>query len=147
MTDSVRERLLAAIVTASGGEYGEYIAVDDELPLTVVADGDDAATTSQYGITSCVMPVTLARAEKAINGSATSADKAARRTQAHAALAGLIRTMFLDATFGGLAEKLDYTGGGIQTEGAGGVLSVQAYFSVTYQHLAGNPLALPGAFD
>ena len=142
MTDSVRERLLAAITTASMGEYGEYIAVDDELPLTVVADGDDQATTNQYGITNCVMPVTLARAEKAV-----STGKAARRTQAHAALAGLIQKMFLDATFGALAAKLEYTGGGIQTEGAGGVLSVQAYFSVTYQHLAGNPLALPGAFD
>ena len=142
MTDSVRERLLSAITTAVQGEYGEYIAIDDDLPITVIADGDDAATTNAYGITSCVMPVTVARAEKAISG-----DKAARRGQAHAALAGLIFGMFADASFSGLAAKLDYTGGGIQTEGAGGVLSVQAYFSVTYQHLVGNPLALPGAFD
>ena len=142
MSDSVRERLLSAITAASLGEYGEYIAVDDELPVTVVADGDDQATTNQYGITSCVMPVTLARAEKA-----ASTGKAARRTQAHTMLAGLIQKMFIDPTFGALAARLEYTGGGIQTEGAGGVLSVQAYFSVTYQHLAGDPLALPGAFD
>ena len=142
MVDSVRERLLAAIVTAAGGEYGEYIAVDDELPVTVIADGDDQATTSTYGITTCVMPVTLARAEKA-----TSTSKAERRQQAHAMLAGLIQKMFSDPTFGALAAGLEYTGGGIQTEGAGGVLSVQAYFSVTYLHLAGDPLTLPGAFD
>lgn len=142
MTDSVRERLLAAITTACEGEYGEYIAVDDELPVTVVADGDDQATTNQYGITSCVMPVTLARAEKAL-----VTGKAGRRTQAHAALAGLIQSMFADPTFTGLAARLEYTGGGIQTEGSGGVLTAQASFSVTYQHLAGDPLTLPGAFD
>ena len=55
--------------------------------------------------------------------------------------------MFTDATFGALAAGLEYTGCGIQTEGANSVLSVQAYFSVTYLHLAGDPLALPGDFD
>lgn len=142
MTESVRERLLSAITAAVSGEYGEYIAVDDELPVTVVADGDDQATTNQYGITSNVMPLTVARAEKA-----NSTVKAARRTQAHAALTGLIQAMFTDPTFGALAARLEYTGCSIQTEGAGGVLSVQAFFSVTYQHLAGNPLALPGNSD
>lgn len=142
MTDSVRERLLAAITTATEGEYGEYIAVDDELPVTVIADGDDTATTDQYGITTNVMPLTLARAEKA-----TSTGKATRRAQAHDMLAGLILKMFDDASFDGLATRLEYTGGGIQTEGAGGVLSAQAFFSVTYQHLAGDPLTLPGATD
>jgi len=142
MTDSVRERLLSAITTASGGEYGEYIAVDDELPITVVADGDDTASTNQYGITTNVMPLTVARAAKA-----TSTGKAARRTQAHAALTAVIQAMFTDPTFTGLAQRLDYTGCAIQTEGAGGVLSVQAFFNVSYQHLAGNPTALPGASD
>jgi hypothetical protein len=142
MTDSVRERLLAAITAAALGEYGEYIAVDDELPVTVVADGDDQATTDQYGITTNSMPVTLARAEKAI-----STSKAARRTQAHAAVTLLVQRMFADSTFGGLAHGLTYTGCGIQTEGAGAVITAQAFFTVTYQHLAGNPLALPGVFD
>jgi len=142
MTDSVRERLLAAITAAALGEYGEYIAVDDELPVTVVADGDDQATTDHYGITNNAMPVTIARAEKA-----NSTDKAARRTQAHAAITALVQRMFADRTFGGLAYRLEYTGCGIQTEGAGAVITAQAFFTLTYQHLAGNLTALPGAFD
>lgn len=142
MTNSVRERLLSAITTACGAEYGEYIAVDDELPVTVVADGDDTASTNQYGITTNIMPLTVARAEKA-----GSTGKAARRTQAHTALTALVQAAFVDPTFGALAHKLEYTGCSIQTEDAGGVLSVQAFFSVTYQHLAGNPLALPGDSD
>lgn len=142
MPDCVRERLLAAMVVASQGEYGEYIAKDDELPMTVLVDGDDAASTNQYGITSNVMPVTVARSEKA-----SGTDKAARRTQAHAALAALMQRMFADTTFGGLASALDYTGCAIQTEGAGAVLTVQAFFSVTYQHLVGDPFTLPSALD
>lgn len=142
MTESVRERLLSAITTACGAEYGEYIAVDDELPVTVIADGDDTASTNQYGITSNVMPVVVARAVKA-----TSADKAVKRKQAHAALADIMQKMFTDPTFAGLARALEYTGCAIQTEGPGGVISVQANFTATYQHLAGNPLALPGNSD
>lgn len=138
MPDCVRERLLATMVTASLGEYGEYIGRDDELPMTVLVDGDDAATTDSYGTTTNTMPVTLARAEKA-----ASTGKAARRTQAHAALAALVTAMFVDPTFGGLAARLEYTGCAIQTEGAGAVLTVQAFFSVTYRHVAGDPFTLP----
>lgn len=142
MSDPIRERLLAAIVTATAGEYGEYIAVDDELPVTVVADGDDSASTDVYGITSCTVPVTVARAEKA-----ASTDKGARRKQAHLSLAALVVQVFADPTFGALAHRLEYTGCAIQTEGAGGVITVQAYFSATYRHMAGDPFTLPGAFD
>ncbi len=138
MSDSIRERLLAAMVTASAGEYGEYISAEDELPVTVLVDGDDSATTDSYGTTTNAMPVTVARAEKA-----SSTVKATRRKQAHAALAGLITSMFADPSFGGLAARLEYTGCAIQTEGAGGVLTVQAFFSVTYRHVAGDPFTLP----
>lgn len=138
MTDCIRERLLAAMVVASAGEYGEYISTEEELPVTVLVDGDDNASTDSYGTTTNLMPVTVARAEKA-----ASAGKAAKRTQAHAALAALITKMFADPSFGGLATKLEYTGCAIQTEGAASVLSVQAFFSVTYRHVAGDPFTLP----
>lgn len=142
MIESVRERLLSAITTATQGEYGEYIAAEDELPITVVADGDDTSSTNQYGITSNEMPVSIARAE-----TATSQDKNNKRKQAHIMLVSIMQKMFTDPTFTGLASRLNYTGCSIQTEGPGGMVFAQANFTATYQHLAGNPLALPSNSD
>jgi len=133
MTTSVRERLLTAILTATGGEYGVPAPEDErDLPVTLVQDGTDSASTN-YDYTACSMPITVARAELAVG-----TDRDALRAQAHAALAALITAMHADETFGALALGVDYTGGGIQTE-VGKFVFAEASFTVRYQHLRGQP--------
>ncbi len=132
MADLVRERLLAAIITAVGGEYGLRTPEDDrDLPVTIVQDGADEAA-ANYDATICVMPLNVARAELA-----ASTDRDAMRQQAHAALGTLIEAMYADETFGGLAVGINYTGGGIQAEGR--LVFAEAAFQVRYQHLRGQP--------
>lgn len=135
-TVAVRERLLAAIVLATGGAYGVPAPEDErDLPLTIVQDGNDTAS-ANYDFTACSMPVSVARAEVA-----TGSTRDALRIQAHAALTALIAAMHTDETFGGLAVGVDYTGGGIQTE-LGKFVFAEASFVVRYQHLRGAPASL-----
>ena len=130
---SIREQLIAAILTATGGEYGVPAPEDErDLPVTIVQDGTDTASTN-YDVTACSMPITVARAELAVG-----TDRNALRAQAHAALAALIAAMHTDETFGALALGVDYTGGGIQTE-VGKFVFAEASFTVRYQHLRGQP--------
>lgn len=136
MTDSVRERLVNAILTATGGQYGIPAPEDErDLPVTIVQEGDDTASTN-YDYTACVMPINVARAEVA-----ASSNRDAMRLQGHAALAAIITAMHADETFGGLAQGVDYTGGGINAE-AGKLIFAEAAFRVRYQHLRGQPSAL-----
>lgn len=133
MTLAVRERLLAAITAAVGGEYGLPSPEDDrDLPVTIVQDQADSAVAGVYGKTRLTMPVNVARAEAAGPGG-----RAALRAQAHAMLAAVVAAMHVDASFGGLAVGLEYTGGGIQTE-VGKFVWAEASFVVTYQHARGN---------
>ena len=130
---SIREQLIAAILTATGGEYGVPAPEDErDLPVTIVQDSADTASTN-YDVTACSMPITVARAELAVG-----TDRNALRAQAHAALAALIAAMHTDETFGALALGVDYTGGGIQTE-VGKFVFAEASFTVRYQHLRGQP--------
>lgn len=136
MTAPVRERLLAAICTAVGGEYGLPSPEDErDLPVTIVQDNTDTVT-SNYDTTQLAMPINVGRAE-----AAASSDRAALRAQANAALAALITAMAADETFGGLAINADYTGGGIQTE-AGKFVFAEATFTVHYKHLRGQPAVI-----
>ena len=136
MTTSVREQLIAAILTATGGQYGLPVPEDErDLPVTIVQDGADEATTN-YDTTACAMPINVGRGELA-----TGSTRSAQRAQAHAALAALITKMHTDETFGGLAVGVDYTGGGIQLE-ANKFVFAEASFTVRYQHLRGQPSVL-----
>ena len=52
MTAPVRERLIAAILAATGGAYGVPAPEDErDLPLTLVQDGTDSAS-ANYDYTS-----------------------------------------------------------------------------------------------
>lgn len=136
MTTSVREQLIAAILTATGGKYGVPAPEDErDLPVTIVQDGTDEAATN-YDTTACAMPLSVGRGELA-----SSTTRSAQRTQAHAALAALITAMHADETFGGLALGVDYTGGGIQLE-ANKFVFAEASFTVRYAHLRGQPSVL-----
>ena len=133
MAEIIRERVIAAIVTAVGGVYGLPAPEDDrDLPVTIVQDGADTATDS-YDTTVCSMPVNVARAEIAT----APADRVAMRQQAHAALKELVADMYADTTFGGLANDITYTGGGISIDAR--MVMAEAAFTVRYSHARGVP--------
>lgn len=133
MTAPVRERLIAAILTATGGVYGVTSPEDvRDWPMTLVVDGTDTASTN-YDYTACAMPLNVARGEVAVGST-----RDALRAQAHDALVAIITAMHTDETFGGLAVGVDYTGGGISAE-VGKFLFAEATFMVRYQHLRGQP--------
>jgi len=133
MVDSVRETIINAILTCTGGQYG-LVAPEDErdLPITIVQDGFDTITAS-YDMQQGAMPITVARAEAAI-----SSNRDTMRVQANAALAAIVLAMHADETFGGLAIGLDYTGGGISAE-VGKFVFAEATFVVRYEHARGYP--------
>lgn len=130
---ALRERLLAAITTAVDGVYRVPTPEDErDLPLTFVQDSTDDVV-SGYDYTTVATPVAVAHAAPA-----ASADQALQRAQAHEMLADLVAAMYADETFGGLAQGVDLTGQGIQTE-LGKFVFAEASFRVTWRHVRGNP--------
>lgn len=131
---SIRELILDTITELVGGEY-DIPAPESErdLPITIVADGFDVARDDVYDQTHIEMPVAIASA-----AAATSTDKEVMRAQANAILAGLIKAVLADDTFGGLADGASYTGGGIQTE-VGKFVFAEAQFIIRYHHQRGEP--------
>ncbi|MEE4250697.1 MAG: hypothetical protein V2I38_08920 [Alcanivoracaceae bacterium] len=137
MPTPVREQILAAITTAVSGEYGIPAPEDErDLPVTIVQDGQEEAETTTYNQTNVLMPVAIASA-----AAATSSDKDTMREQANALLSSIITTMFTDETFGDLADGIEYTGGGIQTE-VGKFVFAEAQFTVRYHYLRGDPFTI-----
>lgn len=137
MPTAIREQILAAITTAVSGEYGIPAPESErDLPVTIVQDGQDEAETTTYNQTNVLMPVAIASA-----AAATSHDKDTMRAQANALLAGIITTMFADETFGDLADGIEYTGGGIQTE-VGKFVFAEAQFTVRYHFVRGDPFTI-----
>lgn len=133
MSDSIRERLISAILTTTGGVYGLEVPEDErDLPLTMVSDEQDEASTN-YDHTLLTMPINIGRVEIA-----TSHQRDVMRKQAHEALALILTQMHTDETFGGLAQGVDYQGGGIFSE-AGKLVFATGLFRVRYRHLRGQP--------
>jgi hypothetical protein len=134
MPISIREQLLSAITTAVGGEYGTPAPEDErDLPITIVQDGPDQATPEVYGQTNVITVLAVASAAVA-----ASNDRDAMRAQANELLATIITDMHTDETFGALADGIEYTGGGIQTE-VGKFVFAEAQFAVRWHHLRGDP--------
>lgn len=137
MAVSIREQILSAIATAVGGEYGlETPENERDLPATIVQDGEDIAEENVYNQTAIQMPVVVAT----IAESETS-DPNSLRAQANALLAAISPLMYADETFGGLADRIEYTGGGIEAEVGKFVFAV-AQFTVHYHTVRGDPLTI-----
>ena len=135
---SVREQVLAAMTSAVGGEYGTPAPEDErDLPITIVQEnGLDQASDDEYGYTNVVIPVSVGSAAVA-----TSNNRALMRAQANELLASLVSTVFADAPLGALADGIQYTGGGIQTE-VGKFVFAEAQFSVRYHTVRGDPYTI-----
>lgn len=131
---AIREQVLAAITTAVDGEYGLPAPEDErDLPVTIVEDQPDESADDVYGTSNVRMPVVVASAAAVVSN-----DRDAMRAQANALLASIITDMYADETFGGLADGVEYTTGGIQTE-IGKFVFAEAQFLVRYHHLRGDP--------
>ena len=137
MPTSIREQLLDAITTAVGGEYGVPAPeTERDLPVCIVEDSEEVSTPTEYGYDSILMTVAIAKAAVAVD-----TDKGAMRAQANELLASIRADVFADETFGGLAEGVDYAGGGIQTELAK-ICFAEAQFTVRYQTVRGDPYTI-----
>lgn len=137
MPTSIRERLLSAITTAVGGEYGVAAAeLDRDLPICIVQEGEETSTPDLYGSDVIELPIAVAKA-----ATADSTDKSAMRGQANELLASIRAAMFADETFGNLADGVEYTSGGIQTELAK-ICFAEAQFTVRYHTVRGDPYTL-----
>jgi len=134
---SIREQLLSAITTAVGGEYGIPAPEDErDLPVTIVEDQPEQASDDQYNLSGILMPVVVARAAQAADN-----DRDAMRAQANELLASIKSEMFADESFGNLADGVQYTGGGIQTE-VGRFVFAEAQFTVRYHTVRGDPYTI-----
>jgi len=134
---SIREQLLSAITTAVGGEYGIPAPEDErDLPVTIVEDQPEQASDDQYNLSNILMPVVVARAAQAADN-----DRDAMRAQANELLASIKSEMFADESFGNLADGVQYTGGGIQTE-VGRFVFAEAQFTVRYHTVRGDPYTI-----
>lgn len=137
MPTLVREQLLNAITTAVSGEYGIPAPEDErDLPVTIVRDGEETATSGAYNRTDIAMLVNIGRGAVAV-----SSERTALRTQAHGLLADVITQMFVDETFGGLADSVEYNGGAIQAE-LGKLCLAEAQFIVNYHTVRGDPYTI-----
>lgn len=137
MPTSIREQLLSAITTAVGGKY-DIPAPESErdMPVTIVRDEVEEASSDAYGATYIVLPVVIGKAETVSN-----LDQNAMREQAHSLHAAIITAMHTDETFGGLADSVEYITGGIETE-VGKFVFAEAQFNVRYHHVRGDPFTI-----
>lgn len=132
MPEPVRERILAALTAAVGGQYAIETPDDDrDLPVTAVQDDAEIAEAA-YGSSMITLPVVVARAESAI-----SQNKDAMRRQCNAIHAALIVEVSAAPDLQALVDGIDYTGGFIQAVGE--VCIAQANFNVRYHTVAGDP--------
>lgn len=132
----IRELIIRALTARVSAVRGMETYDAQELPLTILVEGDDTAGESDYDLTRVVMSVTIARA--ATQSGAKGDDW---YSAANELLAGLIEESFAsDPTFAGLADGMDYTGGSVARldDGSRGVM-VQIFLEIRYAFLHGNP--------
>ena len=140
MSISVREQLLANIVTAVSGQYRVTSApLDDaELPVCVVSEGEEAATSDAvHDAIDIELPIVVAKGSLAADDSPETL-----RAKGNELLASIITEMYADETFGDLAESVEYTAGAIISEPGKRCLA-EAQFIVRYQIESGDPFNRP----
>ena len=129
----IREQMLAALTSAVSGTYAVDAPVSErEVPITVLLDGEDEAL-ADYDCIRNNTPVSIARVELA-----GSADKTEQRKQANRIMASIVKDVAANETLGGLADGIDYNGGGISVD-VGKFVFGEASFTVRWRHLRGDP--------
>lgn len=137
MAISIREQLLEAITTAVGGEYGIPPPSNErEMPVTIVKDIAEGAEDTEYGFSNITTQVAIGSA-----ASATDIDRDTMRAQANDLLAAIYSAMYDDETFGGLADRVEYSGGIINTE-LGRFVFAEGQFLVHWHHVRGDPFTI-----
>lgn len=132
----VREQILQALALRVGAVRYTTSFDAEQLPITALVAGEDAASDPDYEMTRLVMPVQIARAVQR-----TGLRDDAWQTEANTLLADLVAEAWSsDDTLGGLAEGMDLTGQTAEAidEGATGV-AAQISIDIRYQFVHGNP--------
>jgi hypothetical protein len=137
MTDSVREQIQSNAQAAVGGQWGlAAIRDDSDLPFTSLDDGTDSVSSDEYGRTDLAMAVAVTRVEKS-----TSSDLEELRIHGNRILAEIQAEMFADETLGGVADGVDYAGGGTSAN-VGKYVFALANFNIRYHHVRGDPYTI-----
>lgn len=136
MSLPIREQIIKALATRVGAMRGLEGFDSQDLPITVLVEGDDEAGDEGYDMTPLTLPVTIARAVE-ISGQKDDT----WFTEANTQLATLITEAYAGGEdLGGLADGIDYAGGsvGVITDGAAGV-AVEVNLEIRYAIARGNP--------
>ena len=135
--NTIREQIIQALVSRVGATRMLEQYDSRDLPLTVIAEGDDVAAETPYGMTAVVMPVTVARAI-ALTGNKDDG----WYNEANNELGRLIDDIYSagDDTLSGLCQGIDYASGSVEllTDGSNGA-AVQVSLNGRFQFRHGNP--------
>lgn len=134
----IRERVLQALAARLNAVRGLEQYDERDLPLTVIVEGEENADDGDYDLVRVTLPVTIARVSKFLG-----AKDDEWHQQANADFAALIKEVYTGGEdLGGLAQGIDYTGGGIDvvSDGARGTM-VQAFFNIRYAFTHGDPFS------
>jgi hypothetical protein len=140
MTTSIREQIQVAAAALVGGEWGVPAPQDEQdLPFTSLDDGTDTVIESDYETTRLEMSVVVARAALA-----TSNNRAAMHAQSNELYAQLVKELTgpdVDETLDGLADGIDFLGGGTLEEVGKFVFAI-VNFKIRYHHITGDPYTI-----
>lgn len=127
MPDSIREQVITEIVAAFNAEYSLGDAFDDDqLPITVIADDPETASSEVHGRTDCEVPVNVASGVKV-----RTSDPDELRKTCNGLLAAIQQVMVTLADASTLIDSAQYTGGAILPE-PGNRCIAEAVYTVRY---------------
>ena len=146
MSLTIREQIIRALTTRVGAVRRLEMYDDRDLPITVLQEGDDAASEGRYGLTNVTMPISVARALQI-----STAKGDAWYTELNTALGNLIKELYTGGEdVGGLAHGMDFVSSSVDLLTDGGVgAGVAVTVGVRYSFVHGNPFSqdADSAFD
>jgi hypothetical protein len=135
---TIREQIIRELATRVDGVRRMPTYSEQDLPLTVITEGDDAGNGYAYDMHRVTMPVTIARAALA-----TMPMDDAWHQQGNAMLGDLITDIYAGGEdLNGLAEGMDYTSGSVKPVADGDrAIEVAVTINVRYAFVRGNPFS------
>lgn len=128
MSLSRREQILAALATRIGASRAPWASLPDDTAFTLLVDGEERVTSSDYAEEMITMAVGIRRA---VRGD----DDDTRSTLANATLAALRAAVVgSDRTIGGLCDNLRYTSGTVEIPADGtDLVGATVFYDVDYR--------------
>jgi hypothetical protein len=135
---TIREQIIRELATRVDAVRRLPTYSEDDLPLTVITEGDDTGGEYSYDMTRVSMQVTIARADVATMPMDDSWHEAG-----NAMLGDLIAEIWTGGEdLDGLAEGMDYVSGSVKAVADGDkAIEVAVTLNVRYAFLRGNPFS------